>query len=107
MHRIEVRDDKDKSKVSTAVLDIRYHEMTTCPLVDKKKRYKNLKLTVIHAIVPAVLALTKKFNCCFCCRDANPSMLSSESAEKYSDTDALRIEKIIWTLDHSLCPRTG
>ena len=50
VHRIEVRDDKDKSKVSSAVLDIRYHKMTICPPVDKEKRYKNLKLTVIHAI---------------------------------------------------------
>ena len=50
VHRIEVRDDKNKGKVSTAVLDIRYQKMTICPPIGKEKRYRNLELTVIHAI---------------------------------------------------------
>ena len=50
MHRIEVRDDNEKSNVSTAVLDIRYHKTTIYQLVYKEKYNKNLELTVIHAI---------------------------------------------------------
>ena len=45
-----MKDDKDKSKVSTAVLDIRYYKLTIISSVEKEKGYDNLDLTVIHAI---------------------------------------------------------
>lgn len=47
VHRIEVRDNK--SKPSTAVLDLKYHRLLVCPPIGKEKRYADLTLTVIHA----------------------------------------------------------
>jgi len=47
VHRIAVRDDKDKPSV--AVLEIKYARITVCPPIGKEKRYGNLELTVIHA----------------------------------------------------------
>ena len=50
VHRVEVRNDKYKSNVSTELLDNKYHMITLCPSVGKEKCCCNLKLTVIHTI---------------------------------------------------------
>jgi hypothetical protein len=47
VHRVEVRDTK--GKLSTAVLEIKYHRLLVCPPIGKEKRYPDLTLTVIHA----------------------------------------------------------
>jgi len=47
VHRVEVMDAKGKP--STAVLEIKYHQLVVCPPLGKEKRYGNLTLTVIHA----------------------------------------------------------
>lgn len=48
MHRIEVIDAKGKPV--TVTLDLKYDIMRVCPPIGKQKRYKELALTVIHAI---------------------------------------------------------
>jgi len=48
VHRIKVTDKK--GKLSTAVLELKYHRLQVCPPIGKEKRYGNLTLTVIHAI---------------------------------------------------------
>lgn len=47
VHRVEVRDSQGRS--TSAVLELKYHLLQICPPVEKKKRYPNLTLTVIHA----------------------------------------------------------
>lgn len=47
VHRVEVRDTQ--AKLSTAVLEIKYHRLQVCPPIGKEKRYPDLTLTVIYA----------------------------------------------------------
>src|SRR5260370_5705284 len=47
LHRIEVRDRK--GDISQAVLEIRYRRIRVLPPINKKKKYPELLLTVIHA----------------------------------------------------------
>lgn len=47
VHRVEVRDNK--GRLSTAVLELKYHRLQVCPPIGKEKRYSNLTLTVLHA----------------------------------------------------------
>jgi hypothetical protein len=47
LHRIEVRDKK--GHLSKAILEIRYRRIRVLPPINKKRRYPELTLTVIHA----------------------------------------------------------
>ncbi len=47
VHRVEVRDSKGSP--ASAVLELKYHRLQICPPFEKKTRYPNLTLTLIHA----------------------------------------------------------
>lgn len=47
LHTIEVRNDK--GKVSSAVLEVKYHRINILPPLGKQKQYTPLMVTVIHA----------------------------------------------------------
>jgi len=47
LHRIDVRDKK--GHLSKAILEIKYRRIRVLPPINKKKRYPELTLTVIHA----------------------------------------------------------
>ena len=47
LHRIDVRDKK--GNLSKAILEIKYRRIRVLPPINKKRRYPELTLTVIHA----------------------------------------------------------